>query len=745
MGGVGTYATIMPKLLADAGHDVTVLAKYFDGAARRETMNGFEVHRLTTDFPWTGEADRSDDELFAAEMHSLRSYVGIFSREVHKKIVELHAPKPFDVVVSQDVEAPTWLSQDRRMVLGELPELPFVVFVHSPHKSIQLNNDDSFYERHEYHRFLYEKEVISIADGLIVASRGMQDEILREIGPDPSRMALVQMPCGEIPPEADFLKRVGSGENADELRIVFSGRLELRKGVDTLLAASSEIMRGDRRVTLHLIGRDTPHPTLSGTVGERLLARYGAPEIRDRMFLRGWMPREKLWAEYAAATVGVVPSPWEPFSFACQEMMACGTPVAASSTGGMADMIRTGKNGFLFEPDNVADLREKLEGVLGAAVGERREIGHRAASSIREYCDNGRVLGETVAFLERTIAKSRKNAAKYGRVAIPGNLPFGDAPAMRRYVPKSGAKVEKPAVVVPCYNLGQYLGECLGSLERQTFGPVKTFVIDDGSTDEKTIEILKAADRRANVEVKHFRNGGLPAARNRGARAVLEFGADAVMFLDCDDYVAPDYVEKAVGVLNRHPEACAVTAWTHTVGMMNTFWAPPHAQFPFLLAECMSTPPALIRSRALERVGGVHEDMRYAYEDWELWISLVKTCGPMLTIPEPLIYYRMREGSMARAYNFKTREHGRRAMTALHEELYQRYAREIVLLQDGFLYASDGRYFTEHEPMKKQFEQLLIDVAWNQKEWKYFKGLWEDEKAAHAATRAELEKRRGQG
>jgi len=156
----------------------------------------------------------------------------------------------------------------------------------------------------------------------------------------------------------------------------------------------------------------------------------------------------------------------------------------------------------------------------------------------------------------------------------------------------------------------------------------------------------------------------------------------------------------------------------------------------------MSTPPALIRTKALERVGGIHEDMRYAYEDWELWISLVKTCGPMLTIPEPLIFYRMREGSMARSYNFKTREHGRRAMTSLHEELYQRYARDIVLLQDGFLYSANARYFTEHEPMKKQYEQMLIDIAWNQKEWKYYKGLFEEERARRTAAEAELNKTR---
>ena len=724
MGGVGTYATIMPRLLTLAGHDVTVLAKHFNSAVRQEKVDGYEVFRLTTDYAWTGDEAKSDDELWSMEMHSLRSYVGIFAREVQKKLAELHAEKPFDAVISQDVEAPTWLAQDRRMVLGELLELPFVVFVHSPHKSIQLFNEDSLYNRHEYHRFLYEQESMSLADGLIVASRAMEDEVLRDVGPDRARIALIPLPSGEIPSEADFSQRFGSGSADGERRIVFSGRIELRKGVEQLMEAVTAIMRHDPRVTLHLLGRDTPHPTLTGMVGERLLRRYVTDDLKDRVVLRGWLPREKLWDEYAKATLGVVPSPWEPFSFACQEMLACGTPVVATNTGGMADMIRDGKNGLLCEPDNAESLRETIVRALALSDENRRRMGSNAASSIRKHCDNQRIVTDTVSFLEKVIARNRRDVQTKGSVIIPGNLPAERKKAARELPP-----IRKPALVVPCYNLGEYLGECLDSIAAQSFGPVLTYVVDDGSTDAKTLAFLDAAAKRSNVKVLHFQNGGLPVARNRGAQEAITNGADAMMFLDCDDWIAPTYVEKAVNVLNRHPECGAATAWTHTMGMMETYWAPPQPQFPFLLAECMSTPPALVRTSAFMAIGGIHEDMRYAYEDWEMWISLAKEGYAILMIPEPLIYYRMREDSMARMYNFRTREHGRRIMTARHEALFQRYARDIILLQDGFQYAADGRYASEFEPIKKQRDQLVIDIAWNQKEWKYYKALYEEEKA----------------
>jgi glycosyltransferase involved in cell wall biosynthesis len=297
-------------------------------------------------------------------------------------------------------------------------------------------------------------------------------------------------------------------------------------------------------------------------------------------------------------------------------------------------------------------------------------------------------------------------------------------------------------VVSPCYNLGSYLAECLDSIAAQDCkgAEIICFVVDDGSTDALTQEALDAAEIRPGVRVCRQRNAGLPAARNRGAVEALEAGCDALLFIDCDDWLDSTFIRKAVAVLNRHPECGAVTAWTHTVGQMHTYWAPPHPRFPMLLAECMSTPPALVRAKAFTMAGGVQEDQRYAFEDWDFWISICAGVAPMLTIPEPLIYYRMRDGSMSRMYRASTREHGRRAMTERHEALYRRYAREVILLGDAQYYDIQGRFHNELTPIRNERDQLLIDVAWNQKEWKYYKGLLDEETRRHEQTRAELER-----
>lgn len=735
MGGVGTYSVILPPLLVAAGHEVTVLTKHFGEAPACETVDGVAIHRLPHSHEYTGAADKVDDELFHLEMHSLRSYVGVFAREVWRKLAELHRGRPFDVVLSQDVEAPTWLAQDRRMLFNELADLPFVVFIHSPHWQIQYYNEDSQFNRHEYHRHLYETHSMALADGLIAASRAMGEEIVEQLGVDRTRLRRIPLPLGPVPELADFSQR----HDVEERRIVYSGRIELRKGVDTLLRAVVPLLRADKGLSLHLIGRDMPHPTLGGTVREKLTARLLPQDVRAQVVFRGWMPREALWAEYASATLGVIPSPWEPFSFVCQELMACGTPVVATRTGGMADMIEDGRSGLLCEPDDVDALRATLAKALAAPAVQRKAWGDAAADRIRTFCDNDEIVDATLAFFQEVIARNLDERGAMGRVPVPGNLPFADRPCRRTQLSKKPQPIQKPVFVVPCYNLGDYLPECLDSLAAQTREDWEAVIVDDGSTDPDTLAALEAAGERPRVHVLHFANGGLPVARNRGAQAAMVAGADALMFLDADDRIEPTYLEKATAVLDRHPEASAVTAWTHTIGMMHTYWAPPHPQFPFLLAECMSTPPGLIRASDFQSIGGVHEEFKYAFEDWDTWISLCATGRPVLMIPEPLIVYRMRTESMSRMFRASTREHGRLRMLRRHGDLFKHYASELTLLTDAFRYGDDARYQTELQPMKEHLERALRDLKWNQEEWKYWKAQFEGEKSRHADLQAALE------
>lgn len=693
MGGIGTYCVLLTEEFVKRGHQVTVVTKPVAGLPRHVQQGLLSVYRLESRNFLDGKPTEHSPDPFTTEMIHLRHYCGIFSMEVARHLPILHKKHQFDVILTQDIEAPLWLAQENMLLFNTFRDVPVVLFVHSPHRDCNHYNEETLYERHEYHRILYETHSIALADHLLFASSYMQKHLLEDLKCDVDVTSVIRYPIGSPPPVYAFDKRVGSN-GSNEKMIVYAGRIELRKGLEFLIRAFVHLAKEDPGLTLHLCGRDCGHPTLNGTVANILIQKHVPETLRKRIRLVGQLDRDELWDVYGRATVGVVPSRWEPFGYVCQEMMATGLPVVATHEGGMAEMIRQGESGFLCDPNPVS-LEEALRHALALPDEKRREIGDAAAKRIREYCDNDAVISETLDLFARLKQERQAKQDEPRRLKVPSNLPFQDRPLAfphPRALAPAPSVVSKIAVVIPCYNMGDDLDLCVESLLAQEQPPESIVIVNDGSSDPATLDTLDTFRNMERVSVIDFENGGLPTARNRGAEFALKSSVDALVFLDADDELAPSYLRKATEVLNRHPEAGAVTAWTHTVGMMNTWWTPFHGQFPYLLSECMSTPPAVVRATVFQDIGGFSPEQRYAYEDWEFWVSVCERGHAMLVIPEPLIIYRMRQGSISREYKAATREHGRREMARRHPALFQKYGAEALLLTEGFLYAARGDF-----------------------------------------------------
>ncbi len=109
--------------------------------------------------------------------------------------------------------------------------------------------------------------------------------------------------------------------------------------------------------------------------------------------------------------------------------------------------------------------------------------------------------------------------------------------------------IEKLAsIIVPVYNVEQYLERCLQSLVNQTYANIEIILVDDGSTDKcpEICERWAVNDRR--IKVIHKQNAGLGYARNTGIDyAVGEY----LFFIDSDDYIALDTVEKIMKIAER--------------------------------------------------------------------------------------------------------------------------------------------------------------------------------------------------
>lgn len=99
------------------------------------------------------------------------------------------------------------------------------------------------------------------------------------------------------------------------------------------------------------------------------------------------------------------------------------------------------------------------------------------------------------------------------------------------------------SVIVPAYNLQDFIGRCTGSILAQSYPKIELIVVDDGSSDCTLESIKKASGKDERVTIVPQSNGGAASARNNGIRhAKGEF----LMFVDGDDWISPDTVERNI-------------------------------------------------------------------------------------------------------------------------------------------------------------------------------------------------------
>ena len=198
----------------------------------------------------------------------------------------------------------------------------------------------------------------------------------------------------------------------------------------------------------------------------------------------------------------------------------------------------------------------------------------------------------------------------------------------------------KVSVIIPCYNDGDFLQETLDSLREQSFIDYEIIVVNDGSTDEVTIALLRSI-AQSNTKVFHTKNMGVSAARNKG---ITEASGEYILPLDADDTIGADYLERAVNVLEARPEVAAVYFERVLFGEhQGTDQLPDYDPKALLIDNCMYA--ALFRKADWKSVGGFSESMVYGWEDWDFWISLSELGKLVVKIPEPLFFYRIRSSS----------------------------------------------------------------------------------------------------
>ena len=180
------------------------------------------------------------------------------------------------------------------------------------------------------------------------------------------------------------------------------------------------------------------------------------------------------------------------------------------------------------------------------------------------------------------------------------------------------------SIVVPCFNQGRYLTDCLESLAFQSVLPTEVIVVNDGSTDAETNALCaRLGQYRYPFPVRSLSkpNGGPSSARNHGIQAAS--GA-IIVPLDGDDKLLPHALEAYRDFLTANPEIDICFPDILHFGIKSDQYITMHFNRWRLLYENMMVCSNAIRLRVFDAGYWYDEQMHPGIEDWEFWI---RTCG----------------------------------------------------------------------------------------------------------------------
>ena len=205
------------------------------------------------------------------------------------------------------------------------------------------------------------------------------------------------------------------------------------------------------------------------------------------------------------------------------------------------------------------------------------------------------------------------------------------------------------AAVIPVYNGAAFVADAIESVLAQTHPVAECIVVDDGSTDATPEVVRRFGDA---VRLVRQPNAGVAAARNRGASAS---GARYVAFLDADDAWAPEKLERqlaaAASVGGPAMVVCDLETFDESGVLGRVAMRPgPDTLRDMVLFEgvetvsCSST--ALLERSLFDALGGFDPQLSQS-ADWD-FTARACLAGPVVSVPEPLVRYRVHGANMSR-------------------------------------------------------------------------------------------------
>lgn len=208
----------------------------------------------------------------------------------------------------------------------------------------------------------------------------------------------------------------------------------------------------------------------------------------------------------------------------------------------------------------------------------------------------------------------------------------------------------KVSVIIPAYNAADTIAETLQSLFKQTFQNWEAIVVDDGSIDNTVAIVESLMEKDERIRLLSQQNTGPSGARNSGI-ALARY--DWLLFLDADDWIFPQHLERLTSLLEADPSLDIVyCGWTYVLpdgeqvfqqcaGLAGDLFVP-------LTQYCLSIIHTFLVSLALVKAVGSFDPELRSCEDWALWQAIARTGARFGVVEEILAGYRTLPNSLSR-------------------------------------------------------------------------------------------------
>lgn len=218
--------------------------------------------------------------------------------------------------------------------------------------------------------------------------------------------------------------------------------------------------------------------------------------------------------------------------------------------------------------------------------------------------------------------------------------------------------MSKVSIIIPCFNVQNYITECLDSIRKQTFKDFEIIVVNDGSTDNTEQKIIDFFKLYSDINHKYVyqENRGLGAARNTG---ILNSSSEILTFLDADDLLIEVSLEERVNFFLKDSVLiflCSDAFILKDNKVQETYKKRVLPEFygkldltTVIQENVIVMPSVMVRRSIFERIGLFDPDFSKVkgVEDYDMWLRILSTGVKSIFIDKPLVIYRVTGTSMS--------------------------------------------------------------------------------------------------